>query len=154
MQLKERFAQTQFIARQMLYTMIGKGSTDPSEIGAILERYQLDKATDGFWVWNIQTNDEWYSPKFRAVLGFNDEYDFPNDPESWQKAIIPEHLKLAMDQVGEYLKNPIQNPYYLKVTYRRKNGSLINILCDGDIVRYNNETREPIIMVGTHSVIN
>lgn len=127
------------------------GSDDVIEIGEELVDMGLDKITDGFWVWEVLTNREFFSPDLRRSLGFEDESDFPNVPESWQKQINPDDRDKALIAFDAHLKDPA-SPYYLEVTYRKKHGGHVHLVCAGTIVNRNNPDK--LIMLGTHKIIS
>ena len=38
----------------------------------------IDGSNAGLWDWDITTDDVWYAPRFREMLGYKDEKEFPN----------------------------------------------------------------------------
>lgn len=67
---------------------------------------------EGSWSMNIVdgdiTNPEnpfWYSEQFRKLLGFRDEQDFPNSPDSYSKRMHDEDREAVMKQILNYVKN-------------------------------------------------
>ncbi len=66
---------------------------------------------EGSWSMNVIdgdiTNDEnpfWYSEQFRKLLGFRDERDFPNLPNSYSDLIHEEEREKVMKQIWSYVK--------------------------------------------------
>ncbi|UCE62602.1 MAG: PAS domain-containing protein [Nitrospirota bacterium] len=57
----------------------------------------VDGATEGYWnatclpneAWSFPGNPVWWSPRFKAMLGFKEE-EFPNVLESWASRLHPE----------------------------------------------------------------
>src|ERR1051325_7830554 len=49
------------------------------------ERYALSArgANDGLWVWDLTTNDVYYSPRWKSMLGYRDE-EIGNSPTEWR----------------------------------------------------------------------
>ena len=122
---------------------------DAMTVGAELMEAGLDGRTDGFWVWDLNNDVEFYSPKFRKVLEYEGEHDFPSVPRSWQKAIDPEDMEKAIKAFIAHQDNP-KNDYYLPVWYTTKTGKRINLLCAGTIV---NREKGYEIMLGTHELL-
>lgn len=82
-----------------------ENNTDVLLIGDELTKSGADSLTDaGFWIWNINSNVEYYSPNFRGVLGFEGEEDFPSVSQSWQNNITNDGLKTAISN----FKKPIE----------------------------------------------
>ena len=133
------------------YLLVRRGAeNDPIKLGERLVELGIDKITDGFWVWLVNTELEYFSPKFRETLGFSNEQDFPNIPVSWQNQIFKEDGERALIDYHKHLKDP-NYPYYLNVRYRKKGKGVVNLICAGTIV--NRESDSPI-MIGTHEIIS
>lgn len=124
------------------------------EIGEDLLRLGCDRIADlGIWVWDVKTDVEFYSPKFRASLGFEGEHDFPSVAASWQKYIDPADLKIAEANYQRAISTPNTDTdsYYQKVSYTKKNGEQIRLLCSGTVVF--DKENNPLFLVGTHKKI-
>ena len=135
---------------QLNYLLVKKGiETDAIKLGEALVALGIDRITDGFWIWVVGTDVEYFSPRFRNTLGFNNEVDFPNNPKSWQSQIFKEDGDRALSTFYKHLENP-EHPYYLDVRYRKKESGSVRLICAGTIV---NRDREQMIMIGTHEVI-
>jgi len=93
-------------------------------------------------------NEFWWSPEFRALLGYNNESDFPNRLGSWSDNLHPEDkdriLKMfstaLMDRTG---KTPVDFDYRV----RRKTGEYIWFQADGSILR--DATGLPLRVIGS-----
>lgn len=73
------------------------------------ERYQLSAkgANDGLWDWDVVTNEVYFSPRWKAMIGFNDQ-EFPNKFIAFEKAIHPEDHDRAMKALKDYLQGKAQ----------------------------------------------
>ena len=111
----------------------------------------FDPKTDGLWVLHIDKQIEAYTKKFRKTLGYEGETDFPSLPSSWQNAIDPNDKQKALEAY-EFHKLDTSVPYYLPVTYNRKDGSKVHLICAGAIVN-RKDPEDEWIMLGTHKVI-
>ena len=107
----------------------------------------------GFGVLKINSTDfnnseEFYSPKFREVLGYDGEHDFPNSPKSWQSAIEPKDLKIALINYEAHVNSKGNKRYIQVVTYNKKGGGQVELVCHGKIVAWEGE--KPLVMIGVH----
>ena len=122
---------------------------DVIKIGKALLDFGFDDTTDGFWVLDMHSGIEYYSPKFIRSIGYTAE-EFPPVPESWQGAIFEEDLKQAVEDYYKHEADPA-HPYYVTVRYRHKEGKTVKLICAGTIV---NRGGEKPIMLGTHEIIS
>jgi len=114
------------------------------------ERFALamQGANDGLWDWNIATDETYYSPRFKQMLGL--ENNEPVDSAKFHSLIHPEDRSFVHEALHRYLKREI--PYY-EITYRmqHREGYYLWTLATGIAVW--NEQGEPYRMVGTLSDI-
>ena len=103
---------------------------------------------DGVWYWDLTTfNDEWMSPRFWEVLGY-DPAEKKHLASEWQDLIFQDDLKVAIDNFNNHCADA-NHPYDQVVRYRHKNGSTIWVRCRGIAIR--DETGKPIRMLGVHT---
>lgn len=138
------------LALAILLTDMDKTKT-VIELGELLVESDADALADGgFWIWELDSNVEFYSPRFREVLGYEDENDFPNLASSWQDAIHLDSLKLAVFNYEMAIKTNNKHPYYQEVTYNKKDKSTISFLCSGIVIKHKGINR---YLVGTHKIL-
>lgn len=135
---------------EVLFYTVSLVSYDAKQIFNKLLKAGLDVNSLGFWVWDIQKNIEYYSPKFRETLGYENTIDFPDVPESWQRSIDPPDLKKALENYNKHVETGGEYYYIQPVTYNKKNGDKVNVICHGKVVQWNEKTNMPEIMVGVH----
>lgn len=86
---------------------------------------------EGSWSMNVLNgnianpeNPFWYSEQFRRLLGFHDEQDFPNSPNTYSNLIHDEDRKAVMDSILHYVKSASQHtPLELEFRIRHADGS-------------------------------
>lgn len=111
--------------------------------------YAINGAQDGLWDWNLETNEVYFSPRWKEMLGYTDD-ELPNSLETWNNLMHPDDLKKAYQDVETSHKNP--NIYYENIhRLRHKNGSMVWILTRGQTI-FNSEGK-PVRMVGFHTDI-
>jgi len=114
------------------------------------ERHRLMEslATDGMWDWDLETGEEYLSPRWKQQLGYQD-HELPNHASTWQRLIVPEDLGVATKAFAEHIEQG--KPFHLTVRYVHKNGSTVWVICRGVALR--DETGKPYRMIGTHTDI-
>lgn len=67
---------------------------------------------EGSWSMNVvdgdirnPENQFWYSEQFRKLLGFRNEQDFPNEPDSYSDLIHESDKKRVMEEIFNYVKS-------------------------------------------------
>jgi diguanylate cyclase (GGDEF)-like protein/PAS domain S-box-containing protein len=109
-------------------------------------RYALEATNDGLWDWDLTTNQAYFSPRWKEMLGYQ-EHEIPNQYENWEELIHPDDLAAVLRNLNAHLGNP-DEPYELLHRLRHKDGSWRWILTRGRAHR--DAEGKPLRMVGTH----
>lgn len=69
------------------------------------ERYSLAVrgANDGIWDWNLRTNEVYYSPRWKEILGVSGDH-LASSPDAWFSRIHPQDLERVMSEVSQHLR--------------------------------------------------
>ena len=69
------------------------------------ERYALAArgANDGLWDWNLKDNEIYFSPRWKSMLGY-DEEEIGRSPEEWFKRVHPDDLQRVQEAVASHLE--------------------------------------------------
>lgn len=99
----------------------------------INERFELvNQATsEGLWDMTVvagdpvnMANEFWWAPKFRTMLGFTDESDFPNVLGSWANRLHPDDKERTLTAFAAHLNDRSgKTPYDIEYQLQRKDGS-------------------------------
>ncbi|HEX5329766.1 PAS domain-containing sensor histidine kinase [Sulfuricurvum sp.] len=124
---------------------------DITELECARERFDLaiSGSRDGLWDWNLITNEIYFSPRWKTMLGYRDE-ELPNRLETWSSLVHPDDLKDAEEAIETSIANPeivYENIHRL----RHKEGHYIWNLDRGQVIY--DEEKKPIRMVGFHTDI-
>jgi diguanylate cyclase (GGDEF)-like protein/PAS domain S-box-containing protein len=99
------------------------------------ERYDLAVrgANDGLWDWNLKKNEIYYSPRWKAMLGFKEE-EIGSNPEEWLTRLHPDDRKQVQENLVSHIKG---NTPHFESEYRiqHANGSYVWVLSRGLAVR-------------------
>lgn len=108
----------------------------------------LESALAGFWDWNMITNEEYLSPRFKEMFGYSD-LEMENNPEAWQKIAFQEDLPAMFESFENHIKSKGKLPFNSIVKYHHKDGKTIWIRCNGKVVEWG-EKGEPLRAIGCH----
>jgi len=112
------------------------------------ERYDLiiNGINDGIWDWNLTTNEVYFSPRWKSMLGYADS-ELKDNFSSWQELLHPEDAERSMLTVQAYLagSRPV---YELEHRLRHKDGTYRWILARG--VASRDAEGRPVRMAGSH----
>ena len=103
-------------------------------------------AQDGIWDWNIETDEVFYSSRYKRMLGFEDS-ELEHHAAVWKRLLHPEDLPRALQLVQDVLAGKAD--YVMEFRMRHKDGQYVDILSRGFPLR--REPDGPIVrIVGTH----
>lgn len=113
--------------------------------------FALEGAGDGVWDWKIGTDEVFFSKRWKAMLGY-EENEFPNQYQSWRAIIHPKDIKQTLTNLQDHLDGKIEN-FRIEYRVRCKDGSWLWVLARGLVVERDNAGK-PVRMVGTHTDIS
>lgn len=111
-------------------------------------KFALEGANDGVWDWNLITNEVYFSPQWKAMLGFKD-HEITGSLTEWSTRVHPDDLKTCLEDVNNHLESKTE--IYSNIhRVLCKDGTYKWILDRGKVIE-KNEKGKPIRMVGTHT---
>ena len=109
-----------------------------------------DIGKEGYWDWNIKTDEIKISKKLADMLGYKME-EINKTFSSWLKAIHPEDKRNVITNLNQYFKNKTKE-FSSEYRMLTKSGSYIWILNNAKIYKKNKQG-EPLIMLGKQTDI-
>jgi hypothetical protein len=112
------------------------------------ERFDLamKASQDGIFDWNLVTNEIYYSPAWKSMLGY--EYDeIPNDFSIWETNTEPEDVKRSWAMQQEVV-NKKRDRFEMEFKMKHKDGHWVDILSRAEAVF--DENGKAVRMIGTH----
>lgn len=78
----------------------------------------LRASSDGLWDWNVETNQNYLSPRWKALLGFGED-DVDDNLSVWQARIHPDERDMVAREVEAHLDNkrPFDVEYRMQTRY-------------------------------------
>lgn len=95
----------------------------------------LSATQDGIIDWDLTTSTADYNPRWKLMLGFDDEGTVAQaeTPELWQELVHPEDRPAVLDLLKDHLE---QNwPFTTAIRMRHRSGGYRHILCRGTTLR-------------------
>jgi len=121
------------------------------ELESFKERFELaiEGSHDGLWDWDILNHTVYFSPRWKKMLGYEDD-ELENVVETWRSRIHPEDREKTLENLQNYLTQKIskfKNIHRL----RHKDGHWVWILDKGKGKFVDNRA---VRMVGFHTDIS
>jgi PAS domain S-box-containing protein len=116
------------------------------------ERFELavSGSGDGIWDWDLASNTVYFSPRWKNLLGYEDN-EIPNLFPEWERRVHPDDRARARETIISYFNDPTAPCYELEHRLKHKDGSYRWILSRGLAVR--DSAGRPLRMAGSHTDI-
>ncbi|WP_440875278.1 bifunctional diguanylate cyclase/phosphodiesterase [Thalassotalea sp. PLHSN55] len=113
------------------------------------ERFALAMrgASDGLWDWNLETDEVYYSPRWKSMLGYK-EHELEDQLSTWAAMVHPDDKDFVLDKAQKFLSNE-SDFFEVEMRMRHKKGHDIFVRSRAFKVTRgsNNET---VRLIGTH----
>ncbi|BBE51858.1 Autoinducer 2 sensor kinase/phosphatase LuxQ [Ferriphaselus amnicola] len=90
----------------------------------------LKASNTGLWSWNLKTDHVYYSPEWKAQLGYLPD-DLPDTLDTWKSLLHPDDREGALDKVREYLASS-ELQYENEFRLRHRDGEYRWIMARGE----------------------
>lgn len=114
-------------------------------------QFALEGAGEGVWDWNLQTNQVYFSPQWKAMLGYA-PHEIRDVFDEWLNRVHPDDVVRCQQDLAAYLSG-------LTPVYRNehrllcKDGTYKWILGQGTVVQWT-DAGQPLRVIGTHHDID
>lgn len=128
--------------------LISNHSDNLFDLGEKLVIEHCDEiANGGFWVWNHNTNEVYYSPKFCNTLGY--KYgELGRGFGGFNRGNV-EQMQKGMAMIDKLIAENSKDTFINNINFTKKDGSIITIECSGAILFIG---EVPFVILGTHKL--
>ncbi len=102
----------------------------------------------GYWIWDIALDTMFISPRLKFMLGYEDS-ELGNSPATINMVMHPSDLPATYALLSRHVESDGIVPFEIEVRYKHKNGSIVWVICSGNIVA-RDENGKPSKMIGCH----
>lgn len=108
--------------------------------------FAMQGANDGLWDWNLETDEVYYSPRWKSMLGYEED-ELPDIFQTWEKLVHPDDMQRVLKNVQNIVEGKVQT-YEVEMRMHHKNGEEVHVLSRAFLVK--TKDNKPIRLVGTH----
>ena len=110
-------------------------------------RIAIEGSMEGLWDWNLESDEVFFSPQWKAMLGFTDD-EITGSLEEWERRLNPEDREQVYQDLQDHFDGKT-TVYSNEHRLLCKDGSYKWILDRGLVVRRDDEGK-PLRMIGIH----
>ncbi|MDX2243238.1 MAG: PhnD/SsuA/transferrin family substrate-binding protein [Leptolyngbyaceae cyanobacterium bins.302] len=106
-------------------------------------------SNDGLWDWNLETNEVFFSPRWKEMLGFATT-ELPNQIESWHDRLHPADRDYVLSSLQQLFMGE-ESGCELEYRLLHRHGNYRWVLCRATLLR--DVWKKPYRMAGSHTDI-
>ncbi|WP_200345629.1 EAL and GGDEF domain-containing protein [Halochromatium glycolicum] len=112
------------------------------------ERFALAMrgSNDGVFDWDLETNRVYYSPRWKAMLGYADD-ELENTLDTWERLVAPDDRLASWRMLQDYMEGK-RDDFTTEFRMRHKDGHWVEVLSRAYLAR--DADGKPARVVGTH----
>jgi len=104
-------------------------------------------ANSGLWIWNLETDNVYYSPQWKEMLGYGED-ELASNLNTWVNLIHPDDKDAALEKVQDYVSGHADS-FEIEVRMHHKAGHDVFVLCRAFLVLRESDS-EIVRLIGTH----
>ncbi len=113
-------------------------------------QFALEGAGDGVWDWNAETNEVFFSPQWKAMLGYTEE-EIGNTLSEWETRVHPDDREAVLAHLRAHLAEESE-AFSAEYRMRCRDGNYKWILDRGKVLTRRPDGA-PLRVIGTHTDI-
>jgi len=104
-------------------------------------------ANDGLWDWDLETDETYYSPRWKSMLGY-DECELDNVLNTWASLVNTDDKDMVLAKVQDYLTGRTDS-FEVEMRMQHKDGHEVIVLSRAFLVNRDSDGK-PVRLIGTH----
>ena len=126
-----------------------RDESDKKKLETSEERFSLAMrgANDGLWDWNLETDEVYYSPRWKSMLGYAED-ELENHLDTWASLVHPDDKEEVLKGVEDYIKGA-RDSFEVEMRMHHKAGHEVVVLSRAFMVNRESDGKA-IRLVGTH----
>ncbi len=104
-------------------------------------------AKDGLWDWNLKTDEVYYSPRWKSILGY-DENELEATFDTWAKLVHPDDKDWVIEKVHDYIEGRTDS-FEVEMRMYHKDGHEVIVQSRAFLMHHDFDNK-PIHLIGTH----
>lgn len=102
----------------------------------------------GYWRWHVSTDRVFYSPQWKAMLGYED-HEIQSDFSEWERLLHPDDRAESERQLAHFFSH-LHASNISEFRLRCKDGSYRTIISKGRVVQLQDDQTSPEVIFGIH----
>ena len=112
--------------------------------------WALQGANDGYWDWDVESDLVYYSPRWRSMLGYDENELLEPHLDTWKKLTNPNDMERVLKHASDYFSGRVPK-YEIEFQMKHKDGHWVDILSRASFARdANGDLISPKRLIGTH----
>ena len=139
-------------SNKILSDEIERRKTAESSLTDSQERFKLamEFANDGLFDWNLETNEIYFSPVWKSLLGYGDD-EIENDFSQWERLTRPEDVERSWKMQNDLITKK-RDRFEIEFKMKHKDGHWVDILSRANAIF--NEKGKAVRIIGSHMDIS
>lgn len=139
----------EYSLQQALEGLEKQAEARTSELKRSEQRFStaMKGANDGLWDWDLETNEVYYSPRWKSMLGYEED-QLAGTIDTFNTLVHPDDKNIVLGLARDYIEGSIDS-FEVEMRMTHKDGQDISILSRAFLVR-NKADGKPVRLIGTH----
>ena len=112
-------------------------------------QFAIEGTGDGLWDWDVLTGKVFFSSRWKAMLGYEDE-EIGDTLQEWNSRVHPEDLEALLEAIRQHFSGETAGVFQNEHRLRCKGGAYKWVLCRGMVMDRTEDGRSAR-MIGTHT---